>query len=81
MKVADIERFVSSLDEFDIPMRENVVLHISKDDATELAIDMYSSGFAGDTKKWAFYYIEGGIAYRLFRDVAMIYGMRIVVDE
>ena len=85
MKVADIERFASSLEEFDIPMRDKAVLHISRDDATELAIDLVSTGIVAafpriDPRMWKSY-IDAGIAYRLFRGISMIYGMRIIVDE
>lgn len=83
MKIKDIEELQQKLDEYNIPMRDNLVLHISKDDASELLIDIVNSGYYGSSDDNDGYvakqYIKAGIAYRMF-DNATFAGMRIIAD-
>jgi hypothetical protein len=75
--------FKGKLDEYDIPMRENIVLEISRDDASELLISLIEAGWNNlydkNSETRARYFLSAGIAYRLFQDSEqnMINGIRV----
>jgi len=84
VKLNDIILLQESLDKYDIKYREQLALVISRDDATELAIDMVQSGLFGDAfsvpNMPVDKYISGGIAYRLFTNNSFVCGIRIISE-
>jgi len=80
MKVSDIQNLVDQLTESNIPMRDQLVLEISRDDATELLIDMielelWSAG--GLERMRVDRYISGNIAYKMFVNCTL-FGLKIM---
>ena len=66
MKMSDIFEFKDKLDEYNIPMREKIVLSMDRDEASELLIDMLSLyPEKSKDKIMAKHYIHAGIAYKM----------------
>ena len=86
MKIADVSRLIQKLDEYDIPLKNQLALQISRDDASELLIDLI------EKREWvepigdlnnnfnaikAERYLNSGLAYRLL-DGGTLFGMKLI---